>query len=683
MLSLTLGLLLLAAPGARSDDGGEILDRGPVHEAFANAVVYNPEPGPLVTKTPPGPIEELPPETKPEGANVVWIPGYWAWDDERDDYIWVSGIWRDIPPGRVWVPGYWLTAEGGARWVAGYWGDAGKARSQVEYIPEAPPASLEVGPNIPAPSDEAIWVSGFWLWQGHRYVWSPGCWHTVRTDYVWVPASYNWTPHGFIFVGGYWDYVVARRGVVYAPVYFRVGYPFHPGWSYRPRSIVSISVFSEPIFYRPRYAHYYFGDYYAPAYNNIGFQISFSFHSRGGGYDPLYARQCWENRHNPGWERHYRTSYEQQRTRAASRPAPVFRAQEPRPDTRSERNNPAQSSTMWQNRTAQATGSSGNPGKDKSPSNRPPQYEAAKQGGPGRIEHQNTDTPDSRNGSRSHNPVVTDTLAKKPQPAVENSPDQRAPKQPESSVINPQSGNGTRRGENPNPDSHTPRTGSRSQNPVLTDNLPANLQPAVENNRDQRPPQQPESSVIDREHANGTRRREIPSPETPIPHSGSSTTNPVRLETFPARPQSATENNRDQRSTKQPERSITSPQPAVSHPVQTPRSQPESTRRQIQPQTPVPENRNGDGNRQTTSPRIATSQPQVNHSATTVARTLFPNLQRERSAQPQNTQQNPPRYVPNRGPSFVPQQNPSTPSRQNPRSQDTGESSKKSRDENP
>lgn len=618
LLGLTLGLLLLAAPGARSDDGGEVLNRGPVHEAFANAVVYNPEPGPLVTKAPPAPIEELPPETKPEGTQVVWIPGYWAWDDERDDYIWVSGIWRDLPPGRVWVPGYWLTSDEGARWVAGYWGDAGKARAQVEYIPESPPPSLEVGPNIPAPSDEAIWVSGFWVWQGHRYIWSPGCWHTVRPDYVWVPASYIWTPHGYLFVGGYWDYVVARRGVVYAPVYFRTGYPFYPGWYYRPRTIIAISVFEEPIFYRPRYAHYYFGDYYAPAYNNVGFQISFSFHSRGGGYDPIYARQCWENRHNPGWERNYRTSYEQHRTQAASRPAPVFPTRESRPDTRGERNNSFQSGTLWQNRTTQPTGPSGNPGRDKSASTRLSRDESAKPAGPERIEHRNTDAPESR-----------------------------------------------------------------TRNPVVTDKLPANPQPAVETKRDQKAPRQPESPVIDPGKTPGNRNREIPSTGIPVPPNTSTPTRPVRMENAPGRPNSSTENNRDPRSAKQPERSVNNPQPAVSNPVQIPRSQPENTRREIQPQTPTRENRSEGGNRQTTPPRTVTPQPQVNPSGTNIPRTQYPNIQRERSPQPQNTQQNSPRYVPNRSPSSVPQQNSPIPSRQVPRSQDSNDHSKKSRDENP
>ena len=47
------------------------------------------------------------------GDNVVWIPGYWSWDDSRNDFLWVSGIWRNLPPGRQWVPGYWSEAAGG------------------------------------------------------------------------------------------------------------------------------------------------------------------------------------------------------------------------------------------------------------------------------------------------------------------------------------------------------------------------------------------------------------------------------------------------------------------------------------------------------------------------------------------------------------------------------------------
>src|SRR5262249_39633132 len=91
-------------------EGVEVLARGPVHEAFAEPSIRGPRPTPVVPKKPPEAIEELPPDQKPEGNNVQWIPGYWAWDDDRNDFLWVSGIWRDIPPGQQWVPGHWESA---------------------------------------------------------------------------------------------------------------------------------------------------------------------------------------------------------------------------------------------------------------------------------------------------------------------------------------------------------------------------------------------------------------------------------------------------------------------------------------------------------------------------------------------------------------------------------------------
>src|SRR5687768_11599247 len=77
-------------PPPAGEEGAEVLTRGPVHEAFAETISFDPEPGVVVPKVAPEPIEELPPEQKPDGDNVDWIPGYWAWDDERADFLWVS-----------------------------------------------------------------------------------------------------------------------------------------------------------------------------------------------------------------------------------------------------------------------------------------------------------------------------------------------------------------------------------------------------------------------------------------------------------------------------------------------------------------------------------------------------------------------------------------------------------------
>ena len=264
----------------------QVLTRGPVHEAFAETVTFDPEPGIVIPKAPPAAIEELPPDQKPEGANVAWIPGYWGWDDERNDFLWVSGIWRALPPGRQWVPGYWGRSAQGHQWTSGYWADA--QASEVEYFPE-PPATVEAGPNIAASSADQTWLPGCWIWQQDRYVWRPGFWANVEPDWVWIPAHYVWAPRGYVFVDGYWDYSIARRGVLFAPVYFNNNVYARRGFSYSPRTVIDLGVFANHLFLRPQYQHYYFGDYYATNYRSAGLHPWFSINAGRFGYDPFYC----------------------------------------------------------------------------------------------------------------------------------------------------------------------------------------------------------------------------------------------------------------------------------------------------------------------------------------------------------------------------------------------------------
>src|SRR4029079_17747679 len=127
-----------------SQAGVEVLTRGPVHEAFAETIAFDPQPGVVIPQTPPALIEEIPPDQRPAGDNVAWIPGYWGWDDERNDFLWISGVWRSLPPGRQWVPGYWGQSGPGTQWTSGYWADA--EIKEIEYLPE-PPATMESGPS--------------------------------------------------------------------------------------------------------------------------------------------------------------------------------------------------------------------------------------------------------------------------------------------------------------------------------------------------------------------------------------------------------------------------------------------------------------------------------------------------------------------------------------------------------
>src|ERR1019366_1146507 len=106
MMTGALSLLFLGRPGAaleqdqgdKPPEGVEVLTRGPMHEAYAAPESLDPKPSPIVPKTPPEPVPELPPDQKPDGSHVVWISGYWAWDDEPAEFVWISGFWRDLAP---------------------------------------------------------------------------------------------------------------------------------------------------------------------------------------------------------------------------------------------------------------------------------------------------------------------------------------------------------------------------------------------------------------------------------------------------------------------------------------------------------------------------------------------------------------------------------------------------------
>jgi hypothetical protein len=291
-----------APPEAKIDDPIEVQTRGPVHEAYAQPTDLQPEPGPMVPKQPPEPIPELPPEQQPEGENVQWIGGYWAWDADRNDFLWVSGIYRNGPPGRRYVAGYWTQTDEGWRWVSGFW--ASEQREEIPYVPE-PPATLERGPSVPGP-DENFYVPGSWVWRDERFVWRPGFWSPYQSGRVWTHAHYVWTPGGCVFVDGYWDYPLEERGLLFSPVVFHQPLWHTPGWYYRPRYLVTCDSLFDSLFFRPRHCHYYYGDWYGPRYAGLGFRPWFhgSF-----AFDPLYRYYRWHHRHDRDWDHGIRQAH--------------------------------------------------------------------------------------------------------------------------------------------------------------------------------------------------------------------------------------------------------------------------------------------------------------------------------------------------------------------------------------
>ena len=303
----------------------EVLARGPVHEALLEMITASSgEPGDiLASEEPPPDVEELPPEDRPAGADVVWIPGYWSWDDDDRRYVWVSGLWRRVPAGCRWVPGYWTNvASGDYRWVGGFWIGTGRT---IAYLPE-PPESREIEPlwSAPeAPGPDFVWVPGCWERVGNAYVWRSGWWMEARPDWVWVPAHYRWTPHGWIFIPGYWDHPLETRGMFFAPVVFRhIG----PGLCYRPAVVIEIRVLLECLFARARDGRHCFGDYFDARYRTRGIHPWFEHreHAEKWLEPALVHCRMRQSRDDKGWEERLRSDYRYRFDHPEARPARKF-----------------------------------------------------------------------------------------------------------------------------------------------------------------------------------------------------------------------------------------------------------------------------------------------------------------------------------------------------------------------
>ncbi|QJW99935.1 hypothetical protein FTUN_7558 [Frigoriglobus tundricola] len=304
-------------PDPGGQPGVDVQARGPVHEAFAQPSDLQPAPGPVVTKQPPEPIEELPPDQKPEGDNVQWIPGYWAWDDGTQNFMWISGCWRDVPPGRRWLPGHWQPVDGGWVWVAGFW--APNELTQVQYLP-TPPPTLDQGPSAPPPDANSIYAPGCWVYVTNRYFWRPGHWIPYQANWVWTPPCYQWTPSGSIFIDGYWDYPLDQRGLLFAPAYIDPRVFGGGGRPYVPQQVVATDFLLGALFVRSAARHYYFGDYFEPRFGKLGFVAWPDYHPVKGAYDPTFAYYHHQHAGDARWEPALRNLYKERLNGTIPRP---------------------------------------------------------------------------------------------------------------------------------------------------------------------------------------------------------------------------------------------------------------------------------------------------------------------------------------------------------------------------
>ncbi|MCA9242202.1 MAG: hypothetical protein KDA37_18450, partial [Planctomycetales bacterium] len=115
---------------------------------------------------------------------------------------------------------------------------------------------------------------------------------------------YCYTPRGAVYVRGYWDYPLAQRGLLYAPVYWGSGYYNTARITYRPASAILVSGLLGSLYIHANYGYYYGEPGYYNRYRGFNPWCSaYTGYSNRSGYDPLLAYYAWsQGRNRVGWQ---------------------------------------------------------------------------------------------------------------------------------------------------------------------------------------------------------------------------------------------------------------------------------------------------------------------------------------------------------------------------------------------
>jgi hypothetical protein len=191
---------------ARADHILEIqLDRMRAH-----APIMTVAPGELeVTQAPPPPQVETRPPPVP---GQMWVPGYWQWNGHR--HMWNRGHYAAPPQaGMVYEPARWENRHGHWAFIAGRWKLSAPPAPTVVYEPPPPPATVvEVQAAPPPPLVEvrppaprgAVWIPGYWHWNGHRHSWISGRWSAPRRGMRWEPDHWVRVGPRYRLERGHW-----------------------------------------------------------------------------------------------------------------------------------------------------------------------------------------------------------------------------------------------------------------------------------------------------------------------------------------------------------------------------------------------------------------------------------------------------------------------------------------------
>ncbi|AMV28281.1 hypothetical protein VT84_28010 [Gemmata sp. SH-PL17] len=278
-----------------------VVERGPVHEAFAQPSAGVRGRGITAPKVPPPPIDEVPPNVKVESPIARWIPGQWQWGADRADFVWVCGCYRNVPPGRTWEPGHWKEIKSEWTYFPGYWRPS-ETKTLLADLPE-PPAPKDEAPDAKE-NPNAMWVPGIWERKDGRFEWQPGYWAPVREGVIWQQSQFVATETGFVFVSGYWDFALEERGLLYVPMYFSKAQRAKSGWTYRPEYVIPFGVEGkwgqggtfDALYIGPNFNSYYYGNFSQISSNaaaRVGFALRGSLSELAGPIIDLYGSSAY------------------------------------------------------------------------------------------------------------------------------------------------------------------------------------------------------------------------------------------------------------------------------------------------------------------------------------------------------------------------------------------------------
>jgi YXWGXW repeat-containing protein len=150
-------------------------------------------------------VRVAPPEARVEvrpdrpSPHHQWAAGHWA--PRNNTNVWVAGEWTAAPrEGMVWEDAHWAQRNGSSYYTEGHWRWENDASPAEVYEPPAQQEPVVVTQRPPRNFDEvrpgrpfrgAVWIPGFWYWNGGQHLWVAGRWSAPRQGYAWTPDRWQ------------------------------------------------------------------------------------------------------------------------------------------------------------------------------------------------------------------------------------------------------------------------------------------------------------------------------------------------------------------------------------------------------------------------------------------------------------------------------------------------------------